>query len=206
MPRKYREIHAKKLTLNDMKAKAFTREDSARIAKHHYLIDEIVLNELNINRKDDIFKETVEFPYRSGQGGLKIDTTITAENDVIYHYRQPWLVRPGMKNLKIVLESKAEAIDRSVFVFPTSDTLTYFIASLSQLADGDLATDRRKLHKFIFDNGSAQPDYKTRKSYQFDESINQGVFDKLVEAYNTYAAKPEYSVDSIIIQLSLIHI
>lgn len=203
VPRKYREIHAKKLTLNDMKAQAFTPEDSARIAKHHYLIDEIVLNELNINRKDDIFKETVEFPYRSGLGGLKIDTTITAENDVIYHYRQPWVVRPGMKNLKIVLESKAEAIDRSVFVFPTSDTLTYFIASLSQLADGDLATDRRKLHKFLFDKGSVQPDYKTRKSYQFDESINQGVFDKLVEAYNTYAAKPEYSVDSIIIQCSV---
>lgn len=203
VPRKYREIHAKKLTLNDMKAKAFTREDSARIAKHHYLIDEIVLNELNINRKDDIFKETVEFPYRSGPEGLKIDTTITAENDVIYHYRQPWVVRPGMKNLKIVLESKAEAIDRSVFVFPTSDTLTYFIASLSQLADGDLATDRRKLHKFLFDKGSAHPDYKTRKSYQFDESLNQGVFDKLVEAYNTYAAKPEYSVDSIIIQCSV---
>ncbi|MFT4223056.1 tetratricopeptide repeat protein [Dysgonomonas sp.] len=203
VPRKYREIHTKKLTLKDIQAKAFTAEDSARIAKHHYMIDEIVLNELNMNRKDDIFKEIVEFPYRSSRAGLKIDTVITAEDDIIYHYRQPWAVKPGMKNLKIVLESRAEAIDRSVFAFPTSDTLTYFIASLSQLADESLVTERKKLHKYLFDKGTVYPNYKTRKAHQFDESINQGTFDKLLEAYNTYTSKSEYSVDSIIIHNSV---
>lgn len=203
VPGKYREIHAKKLTLNDIHAKAFTTEDSARIAKHHYLIDEIVLNELNMNRKDDVFYEIVEFPYRTDMSGLRIDTMITAENDVIYHYRQPWAVRPGMKNLKVVLESRAEAVDRSVFVFPPSDTLTYFIASLSQLVDESLVTERKKLYKFLFDKGSALPKYKSRKSYQIEESINTGVFDKLLEAYNTYSSMPEYSVDSIILQCSV---
>lgn len=200
VPRRYREIHEKKLTLNDIQAKAFTGEDSARIAKHHYMIDEIVLNELNINRKDDIFKEIVEFPYRSDMKGLKADTVITAEENVIYHYRQPWKVRPGMKNLKIILESKVEAVDRSVFAFPASDTLTYFIASLSQLADEDLVTDRRKLHKYLFDKGTVYPNYKNRKAYQFDENINTDTFSKLLEAYNTYSSKPEYAVDSIIIE------
>lgn len=203
VPRRYREIHKKRLTLGDIQAKAFTAEDSAKIAKHHYLIDEIVLNELNMNRKDDIFKEIVEFPYRSSQTGLKIDTVITAEDEIIYHYRQPWSVRPGMKNLKIVLESRAEAIDRSIFAFPSSDTLTYFIASLSQLADESLITERKKLHKFLFDKGTVYPNYKTRKASQFDESINQGTFDKLLEAYNTYSSKSEYSVDSIIIHNSV---
>jgi hypothetical protein len=203
VPRRYKEIHTKGLTLNDIQAKAFTEEDSAKIAKHHYLIDEIVLNELNINRKDEIFKEIVEFPYRSDLSGLKVDTLITAEENVTYHYRQPWTVRPGMKNLKIVLESRAEAVDRSVFAFPPSDTLTYYIASLSQLADESLVSESRKLHKYLFDKGSAHPNYKTRKSYQFDESINQDTFDKLVEAYNTYTSESEYSVDSIIIQCSV---
>jgi hypothetical protein len=203
IPRRYREIHNKKLTLNDIQAKAFTGEDSAKIAKHHYMIDEIVLNELNMNRKDDIFKEIVEFPYRSSRTGLKVDSVITAEDDIIYHYHQPWAVKPGMKNLKIVLESRAEAIDRSVFAFPSSDTLTYFIASLSQLADESLVTERKKLHKFLFDKGTVYPNYKTRKAYQFDESINQGTFDKLLEAYKAYTSKNEYSVDSIIIHNSV---
>ncbi|MBK5719728.1 hypothetical protein JGH11_02455 [Dysgonomonas sp. Marseille-P4677] len=203
VPRKYREIHENKLTLNDIQAKAFTKDDSVRIAKHHYLIDEIVLNELNMNRKDDVFKEIVEFPYRPDSRGLKIDTLITAEDDVVFHYRQPWAVKPGMKNLKIVMESRVEAVDRSVFVFPTSDTLTYFIASLSQLADESLTTERKKLHKFLFDKGTVYPNYKTRKTFQFDENTNQDTFDKLLEAYNTYSSNSEYSVDSIIIQCSV---
>ena len=199
VPRKYREIHREGLTLNDIKAKPFTEEDSARIAKHHYLIDEIVLNELNINRKDEIFKEIVEFPYRTDNDKVKIDTIITAEDDVIFHYRQPWTVRSGMKNLKIVMESKAQAVDRSVFEFPVSDTLTFFIATLSQLADESLATERKKLYKYMVDRGTVYPNYKTRKAHQFDESLNSGLFDQLLEAYNTYSSKPEYSVDSIII-------
>jgi len=200
VPRKYRDIHAMGLRLSDIQAKAFTKEDSVEIAKHHYLIDEIVLNELNINRKDDVFKEIVEFPYRTDLSNLRIDTMITAEDDVIFHYKQPWSVRPGMKNLKVVMEARAEAIDRSVFVFPLSDTLTYYIASLSQLADESLVTERKKLHKYMFDKGTVYPSYKTRKTYKYDESVNNGAFDKLIEAYETYASKPEYAIDSIIIQ------
>lgn len=204
VPRKYREIHSKGLKLGDIQAKAFTEEDSVRIAKHHYLIDEIVLNELNMNRKDEIFNEIVEFPYRSDSRGLKVDTLITAEDDIIYHYQQPWTVRPGgMKNLKIVMESRVEAVDRTVFAFPASDTLTYFIASLSQLADGSLVTERKKLHKYLFDKGTIYPVYKTRKSHQYEESINSGVLDKLLEAYDSYTSRPEYSVDSIIMECSV---
>ncbi len=192
------------LKLGDIQAKAFTEEDSVRIAKHHYLIDEIVLNELNMNRKDEIFNEIVEFPYRSDSRGLKVDTLITAEDDIIYHYQQPWTVRPGgMKNLKIVMESRVEAVDRTVFAFPASDTLTYFIASLSQLADGSLVTERKKLHKYLFDKGTIYPVYKTRKSHQYEESINSGVLDKLLEAYDSYTSRPEYSVDSIIMECSV---
>jgi len=203
VPRKYKEIHARGLTLNDIQAKAFTDEDSIRIAKHHYLIDEIVLNELNMNRKDEIFKEIVEFPYRTNKEGLKIDTLITAEDNVIFHYQQPWTVRPGMKNLKVVMEARVEAVDRSVFAFPQSDTLTYFIASLSQLADENLVTERKKLHKYLFDKGTLYPAYKTKKAHLFDESINAGVLDKLLEAYNSYSSMPEYSVDSIIMECSV---
>lgn len=203
VPRKYKGIHEKGLTLKDIQAKAFTDEDSARIAKHHYMIDEIVLNDLNINRKDDVFKEIVEFPYYSDRSGMKADSLITAEDNVTYSYRQPWAVKPGMKSLKVVLESKVEAVDRSIFAFPTSDTLTFFIASLSQLADESLTTERKKLHKYLFDKGTIYPNYKTRKSYQFEESSNKGVFDGLLEAYNTYSSNPEYAIDSIILQSSV---
>lgn len=203
IPRKYRNLYAKGLTIRDLKAKPFTAEDSVKIAKHHYLIDEIVLNEMNMNRKDDIFKEIVQFPYRTDTKGIRTDTVITAEENMVYTYRQPWKVRPGMKNLKVVLTSKVEAMDRTVFEFPPSDTLTYYIASLSQLAENSLATERVQLHKFMFDKITVYPKYKSKKVSKFDESSNSGIFDKLLEAYKVYSSKEGLAVDSITIQSSV---
>jgi len=158
---------------------------------------------MNMNRKDDIFKEIVQFPYRTDTKGIRTDTVITAEENMVYTYRQPWKVRPGMKNLKVVLTSKVEAMDRTVFEFPPSDTLTYYIASLSQLAENSLATERVQLHKFMFDKITVYPKYKSKKVSKFDESSNSGIFDKLLEAYKVYSSKEGLAVDSITIQSSV---
>lgn len=203
IPGKYKDIYLRKLSLKDIHAKPFTKEDSAKIAKHHYMIDEIVLNDLNIKRKGEIFNEIVEFPYFTDKTGIRLDSVVNAENTVVFHYRQPWSVKPGMKNLKVTMDSHAQAIDGSRFVFPSSDTLTYYIASLSQLADPSLATERKKLYKWMVDKGTVYPNYKTRKISQYDHSINAKTFDKLLEAYNTYSSRPEYSVDSITLVSSL---
>lgn len=203
VPRKFRDFYKNGLTLKDLQARAFTKEDSIKIAKHHYLIDEIVLNELNITRKGDIFKEMVEFPYRSDTSKIRLDSVITAENDMVYTFRQPWTVKPGMKKLKVFLETKAEAIDRTVFNFPPSDTLTYYVASLSQLAESSMATEKKKMYKFMFDRIVTYPKYKSKKIAKFDVAANPNVFDKLLEAYKTYSKESELSIDSVVIQTSV---
>lgn len=203
IPKKYREIHASGRQIADIQAKAFTPEDSARISKHHYLIDEIVLNDLNISRQEDVFREIVEFPYYGENNKIKTDSVVTAEDGVVYHYRQAWPIRPGMKNLKLVLESKVEAVDRSAFTFPSSDTLTFYIATLSQLVDESLVTERKTLYKNLFQKGEIYPVYKNRKAFQYDEKLNTGVFDSLLEAYTKYATNPEFTMDSVTILCSV---
>jgi hypothetical protein len=198
IPRKYREIHFNGLTIRDISAKAFTKEDSARIAKHHYLIDDIVLNDMNIERKGEIFNEVVEFPIPGeGMHQLRLDTVITAEDDFIYPYKQPWKIDKGTKKLEVVLAAMVEGIDKSTFVFPLSDTLTYFIASLSQLADESLVTERKMLHKNMVDNQTLYPDYRTKKSYQFKDIKNPEIFDKIFEAYQIYDSEKDLTVDSV---------
>ncbi|SCD19796.1 hypothetical protein PSM36_0970 [Proteiniphilum saccharofermentans] len=201
IPRKYRDIHQKGLTLRDLKAKPFTKEDSARIAKRHYLIDEIVLNDMNIERKGEIFKEVVEFPIPGEEmTGLRLDTVITAEYDFRYPYKQPWKIEKSTKKLEVVLAAMVEGIDKSTFVFPLSDTLTYFIASLAQLADESLVTERKMLHKNMVDNQSLYPDYRTKKSHRFRDIRNPEIFDKIVEAYQVYNNEADLVVDSISIR------
>lgn len=203
VPGRFKEIYAKNITFENLHAKAFTKEDSARIAKHHYMIDEIVLNDLNIKRKKEIFNEMVEFPYHTDMKSIKLDSVINAENTVVFHYTQPWKVKSGMKNLKVTMDAYAQAIDRSRFVFPASDTLTYYIATLSQLADQSLVTQRKKLYKYMVDRGTIAPIYKTRRSIQYEPELNSKTLDKFLESYNTYASHPEFSVDSITLISSL---
>ncbi|RNC65920.1 hypothetical protein D7D25_05220 [Proteiniphilum sp. X52] len=201
IPRKYREIHQKGLTLRDIKAKPFTKEDSAKIAKHHYLIDDIVLNDMNIERKGEIFKEVVEFPIPGEEmTGLRLDTVITAEYDFRYPYKQPWKIEKSTKKLEVVLAAMVEGVDKSTFVFPLSDTLTYFIASLAQLADESLVIERKMLHKNMVDNQSLYPDYRTKKSHRFRDIRNPEIFDKIVEAYQIYNNEADLVVDSISIR------
>lgn len=201
VPRKYREIHQNRLTLRDIKAKPFTKEDSVKIAKHHYLIDEIVLNDMNIERKGEIFKDVVEFPIPGEDMiGLRLDTVITTEDDFIYHYKQPWKINKGTKKLDVVLAAMVEGVDKSTFVFPLSDTLTYFIASLAQLADESQVTERKMLHKNMIDNQSLYPDYKTKKSIRFRDIKNPEIFDKVFEAYQIYNNETDLVVDSVSIR------
>lgn len=197
IPRKYRDIHQKGLTLKDLRAKPFTKEDSARTAKRHYLIDEIVLNDMNIDRKDEIFREVVEFPLPGEEAVLRLDTVISAEDDFFYPYKQPWKIEKSTKKLEVVLASMVEGADKTTFIFPLSDTLTYFIASLSQLADESLVTDRKMLHKNMVDNQSVYPDYRTKKSYQSKEIKNPEIFDKIIEAYQIYNDEKDLVVDSV---------
>lgn len=203
IPKKYREIHFNGLTVRDIIAKPFTKEDSAKIAKHHYLIDEIVLNEMNIERKGEIFRDVVEFPYRlEGEEmyGLRLDTVISAEDDFVYTYKQPWKVEKSTKKLDVVLTAMVEGMDRSSFVFPLSDTLSYFIASLSQLADESFVVERKMLHKNMVDNQSMYPDYRTKTAYRFRDLRNPEIFDKIFEAYQIYNQEADLVVDSVTIR------
>lgn len=200
VPRAFRQIHENGKKLSDIKARPFTKDDSIKIAKRHYLIDEIVLNEVNMNRKQDVFNEIVQFPYRGESAHIRVDTVISGEDHVVYNYRQDWKVEPGMKSLKIVLNGKVEAIDRSMFEFPNSDTLTYLIASLSQMLDESLVTKKEHLKKYMFDRITTYPTYKTNKAYKWDDKANSGALDKLLEAYNIYSSREGLAVDSIVIE------
>lgn len=201
IPKKYREIHQNGLTLRSLPAKPFTKEDSARIAKHHYLIDEIVLNDMNIERRGEIYNEVVEFPIpEEGRLGMRLDTITTAEYDFRYPYKQPWKIEKGTKKLEVVMAAMVEGVDRSTFVFPLTDTLTYFIASLAQLADESMVTERKMLHKSMVDNQSVYPDYRTRKSSKFKDIKNPDIFDKILDAYKIYNEQKDLVVDSITVR------
>jgi len=91
-------------------------------------------NRRKIERKDERFARWVKVPIVTE--GLRLDTVIRSGNgDFQYDYVQRIGVRPGLRKAVITLSGGIYDEDREVYRIPESEPLTFYISSLSGLAD-----------------------------------------------------------------------
>ena len=84
--------------------------------------------------KDRMYARYVKAPIISE--GLRLDSVVTAgSGDVVYHYVQTIPAGPRLRKAEIVLEGGVFEEDRRVCVIPRSRPLTFYISSLSGLAE-----------------------------------------------------------------------
>lgn len=203
VPTKYRKVHESGRTINDIKNYAVTEKDSAKIANYRYEFEKIALNEAAIKRKDDIFRELVRYPLEN-EIDYRIDSIVDPRYNFSYYYHQDFPVTPGLKNLRIIMRGKVQAVDYSSFTLPVIDTLSYFISSMVQLADESLVNKKTKLYKNMFSSMQSQLKFAPDKT-NFDPNYadNKNELKKLRDAYNTFTTyNPEtkrggYNMDSI---------
>ena len=200
-PKKYRALYETNRQIADINNHVFTLKDSIEISKHRYFFDEIVLNELAATRKDEMFRKIVKFPYTENKAEIRLDTIIPSGNNFIFYYTQEYPVVEGLKKIRLTMDSKIQAIDRSEYKLQSADTLSYFIASLAQLADVSLITKRTELHRNLYDRISVYTAYKASKSsmavYDIDYQDNRINMNKFVESFRKYNNSTEFTIDSI---------
>ena len=69
-------------------------------------------------------------------GGLRLDSVVTASGgDVVYHYVQTISAGPGLRKADITLGGEVFEEDRLVCEIPRSKPITFYISSLSGLAE-----------------------------------------------------------------------
>lgn len=201
IPKKYKEIYEANRSVSNIDNHVFTLNDSVEISKHRYFFDAIVLNELAATRKDEMFDKMVKFPYSDNKTGIRLDTIIPSGNNFIFYYTQEYPVVEGLKKIRITMDSKVQAIDQSEYKLQGSDTLSYFIASLAQLADMSMIEKRTELHRNLYDRITVYTAYKTTKSamsiYDIDYQKNRANMDKLVESFRKYNKSTEFTIDSV---------
>ena len=91
-------------------------------------------NQRRISLKDKKFHQYVKSPIMSE--GIRLDSVITgADGDCIYDYTQTVRTRARLKKVGIVLDGEIFEQDRSLCEVARSDLLTFYISSLSTLAD-----------------------------------------------------------------------
>lgn len=112
---------------------------TGREAVEHYT-DRLALrrNESRRMRSDRKFRRYVKAPIV--REGIRLDTVIrTMDGDFIYDYVQTVKTAPKLRKVDIVMSGEIFEEDRRIYTIPASDTITFYISSVSTLVDG---TDR----------------------------------------------------------------
>ncbi len=78
------------------------------------------------------YRQTVAFPYLSDP---RLDSVIIRKGEILYHYTQKYRPTKNTRRLKLFFRGQVSAIDRSVYDFQNTDTLTYSVTSMLSLID-----------------------------------------------------------------------
>lgn len=109
------------------------------------------MNERRRGKMDKMWHKYVKSPIV--KDGIRLDTVLrTMDGDFIYRYVQTIETRPRLRKVDIRLGGEIYESDRRIYTIPVSDPLTFYISSVSTLADDT----ERYLTKIITRNVEAR--------------------------------------------------
>lgn len=186
--------------LSNISNQVITKKDSVEISKHRYFFNDIARNEMKAELKDEVFPTMVPFPYEKD---VQLDSIVDASRDVAYYYKYSYPVSPGLKRLRLTMQGRVDAIDKSTYMMGDIDTISYFISSLSQLADTTMVYKVTKLHRDVYNRMTAYVKFPPKKSaLNIDYKDNKTQLKSILDTYYAFTKDRIYELDSAIIQVS----
>jgi len=200
IPERFRDLYRSGRDMKEIINQYFTENDSVRIAQNRYRFEDIALNEMKDAMREEKRKELIIFPYETD---IRLDSVIQTDRDFVYYYKQDYPVSPGLRSIRLALNTQVDAIDRSRFVQPLSDTLSYFISSLSQLVDTTLITKTTTMHRDVYNTMVMYPKFLPGK-WTFNDTYkdNKAEADKVMETYRAFTEQGKLIMDSVILRVS----
>ena len=170
--------------------------------RHYTRMMSLRWNNRKISRKDLVFKKRVKVPIQTE--GLRLDTVIQQPNgDFIYDYVQEVAVRPRLKKVDITLEGEIYEQADPVFRIPRSKPLTFYISSLSTLADGTERYLKRILERRVEANTACYIDFGAAQS-DIDPELgnNASEIGRIKQNLRSLVENEVFEMDSITVTAS----
>ena len=170
--------------------------------RHYTRMMSLRWNNRKISRKDLVFKKRVKVPIQTE--GLRLDTVIQQPNgDFIYDYVQDVAVRPKLKKVDITLEGEIYEQADPVFRIPRSKPLTFYISSLSTLADGTERYLKRILERRVEANTACYIDFGAAQS-DIDPELgnNASEIGRIKQNLRSLVENEVFEMDSITVTAS----
>lgn len=114
-------------------------------------------NEWKKRNRSAVFSRFVKDPVISE--GVKLDTVITADGDLVYQYNHTFRSRPGLRKVMVSLDGKVYENADCVLELPFPQDLTFYISSLSSLVDTTMRYRMQVLDRVVYDHTLALIDF-----------------------------------------------
>lgn len=133
VPRAFRTLYKYNLTLDSIRNKSVTEQDSIDVARHTYKYRDIARNEAKRDNKATIKGHMV---YLKRIDSAHRVETIAPGQDYAYLYSEDIAVTEDLqRKLQIVVDTRVTALDRSTWWQAGRDTLSYIVSGMNDLVD-----------------------------------------------------------------------
>ena len=148
------------------------------------------------------FGELVKAPIRTE--GIRLDTVLRdLDGNFVYQYTQSVRTRSQLRKVEVVLSGDIYEQDRHLYRMPRSEPLTFYISSLSSLADGRERYLTRVLERKAAANTACYVDFAQGKA-DIDLSLghNREEMGRIRENILELLGNDSFEMDSIVISAS----
>ena len=162
----------------------------------------IRLNERRKGMADRMFRKYVKDPIVTE--GIRLDTVLTGdEGDFIYRYIHTFRSRPGLKKVAVSLRGSMYERGEMLLQLPFPEDLTYYISSLTTLADTRPKYRMIVLERTVYDNTKALIDFRQGRS-GVDTSLgdNRSELLRIRRCIDDVVSREEFVLDSLVVVAS----
>lgn len=175
-----------------------TQKDAA---EHYRKKLKISRNEWKKHNKDRIYRKYVKDPIV--HEGIRLDTVLMSGGAFVYRYVHTFRSRPGLKKVMLTLGGKLYERGECIADLPFPQHLTFYISSLSSLADLRPKYRMMVLERKAYDHTKALIDFR-QGSHVVDTSIgdNASELRRVRRCVDDVLAMREFVLDSLVISAS----
>ena len=162
----------------------------------------IRLNERRKGRADRMFRKYVKDPIVTE--GIRLDMVLTGdEGDFIYRYIHTFRSCPGLKKVAVSLRGSMYERGEMLLQLPFPEDLTYYISSLTTLADSRPKYRMIVLERTVYDNTKALIDFRQGRS-DVDTSLsdNRSELLRIRRCIDDVVSREEFVLDSLVVVAS----
>ena len=136
IPHKFKELFFRGWTMDSLRNHSLSEKDSLEAAKHTYDFKAIARNESRREHLKGYERHIVHFPVIAD---AQHEADITPGQDFAYLYSRDIEVTPQMKKrMKLIVDARVTATDRSTWMQRGIDTLSFIISGINDLVDDRL--------------------------------------------------------------------